>query len=106
MTKEILINIQVKLVPHTTSVINLPWKQDIIKVGDQITQDESSHVLSNKVIGTDLCKASSSTVGKNRMEADLKAMSASNVQQDINQELSKVSCRSLKIQRNCPKVKP
>ena len=111
MAKEILINLQVKPVPHTTSVIHLPWKQDVIKVGDQITQDESLHVLSNKVIGTDVCKASSSIVGKNnsvtgiRMEADLEAVSASNVQQDINQELCKVLCRSLKIQRNCPKVK-
>ena len=111
MAKELLINLQVKPVPRTTSVIHLQWKQDVIKVGDQIIQDESSHVLSNKVIGTDVCKASSSTVGKNssvtriRMEADLKAMSASNVQQDINRELCKVSCRSLKIQQNCPKVK-
>ena len=111
MAKELLINLQVKPVPRTTSVIHLQWKQDVIKVGDQIIQDESLHVLSNKVIGTDVCKASSSIVGKNssvtriRMEADLKAMSASNVQQDINRELCKVSCRSLKIQQNCPKVK-
>ena len=59
MAKEILINLQVKPVPHTTS-----WKQDVIKVGDQITQDESSHVLLNKVIHTDVCKASRSIVGK------------------------------------------
>ena len=64
MAKELLINLQVKPVPHTTSVIHLPWKQDVIKVGDQITQDESSHVLLNKVIHTDVCKASRSIVGK------------------------------------------
>ena len=111
MAKEILTNLQVKPVPHTTSVIHLPWKHDIIKEGDQVIHDESLQVLSNKDIGTDVCKASSGIVGKNstvtriRVEADLKAMSASNVQQDINQELCKVPCRNLKIQRNCPKVK-
>jgi hypothetical protein len=65
----------------------------------------------NKDIGTHDCKASSSIVGnsspttRTRMEADLKAMSESNGQQDSKQGLCKVPSKDSKIQRNCPKKK-
>jgi hypothetical protein len=96
MVKDILTNLQDKPVRHTFPVIYLPWKNDTVKVGDQITHEGSLKVLSNKDIGTDDCKASSSITGtsstatRTRMEADAEAMSDSKGLQDSKQGLCKV----------------
>jgi len=87
------------------------WKNDTVKVGDQITHEGSLKVLLNKDIGTDDCKASSSTIGKSstatwtRKKSDAEAMSDFKGQQDSNEGLCKVLSNSSKIQRNCPKRK-
>ena len=111
MAKEMLTNLQDNLATHITSVIHLPWKNDIVKVGNRITHDESLNGTLNKDIGTHDCNASSSIEGKSspttrtRMEADSKAMSESNGQQESKQGLCKVPGKGSKIQRNCPKKK-
>jgi hypothetical protein len=41
MAKEILTNLQDNPATHISSVIHLPWKNNTVEVGSQITYDES-----------------------------------------------------------------
>jgi len=109
MAKEILANLQGNPANHITSVIHLPWKNDVGKVDNQIIHGDSLNGPLNKNISTCDYKASGNIVGKNSpptrtsMEADSEAMSESNGQQESKQGLCKDVGKGSKIQRNCLK---
>ena len=99
-------NLQSRQESPKVPAIQLPWKNDTIKVGAQIINDVRLNEILNTVTDADVCKETSKTSGKicigtkTKTEIDLKEALHSNAQQGANQELCKAANRHSKLQRN------
>ena len=64
LSKELLMNLQSRQESPKVPAIQLPWKNDSIKVGAQIINDVGLNEILNTVIDADICKETSKTSGK------------------------------------------